>query len=83
MAFVIVAQPSGGSSTATANDDGYYKVENAPVGDVRIAVNTDATKGMMTGRAMAGTDPKAKGKRQSRRGSWRCRRSITVRTRPS
>ena len=63
MAFVIVAQPSGGSSTATANDDGYYKVENAPVGDMLIAVNTDATKGMMTGRAMAGTDPKAKGKK--------------------
>ena len=63
MAFVIVAQTGGGSSTATADDDGNYKVENVPVGDVLIAVNTDATKGMMGGRAMAGTDPKAKGKK--------------------
>jgi hypothetical protein len=61
MAFVIVAQAGGGSSTATADDEGNYKAENVPVGDVLIAVNTDATKGMMTGRAMAGTDPKAKG----------------------
>jgi hypothetical protein len=63
MALVIVAQTGGGSATAFADDDGNFKVENVPVGDVLIAVNTDATKGQMTGRAMAGTDPKAKGKK--------------------
>ena len=60
MAMVIVAQTGGGSATAFADDEGNYKVENVPVGDVNVAVNTDATKGMMTGRAMAGTDPKSK-----------------------
>lgn len=65
MAMVIVAQagPGGGAATAFADDEGNYKVENIPVGDVLIAVNTDATKGQMSGRAMAGTDPKAKGKK--------------------
>ena len=63
MALVIVAQTGGGSATAFANDDGYFKVENVPVGDVLIGVNTDATKGQMTGRAMAGTDPNVKGKK--------------------
>ena len=63
MAMVIVAQTGGGAATAFANDDGYYKVENVPVGDVLLAVNTDATRGQMAGRAMAGTDPKAKGKK--------------------
>jgi hypothetical protein len=63
MAMVIVAQTGGGSANAFADDDGYYKVENVPVGDVLVAVNTDATKGQMKGRAMAGTDPKAKGKK--------------------
>ncbi|MBN9523494.1 carboxypeptidase regulatory-like domain-containing protein [bacterium] len=63
-ALVIVAAPETGgvSMSAFADGDGNYRVENVPIGDVRIAVNTDATKGMMKGEAMSHSDPKA-GKR--------------------
>jgi hypothetical protein len=65
MALVIVAAPENGgvSMSAFADGDGNYRVENVPVGDVRIAVNTDATKGAMKGQAMAQTDPKGGGKK--------------------
>jgi hypothetical protein len=64
-AMVIVKRPGpsgpNSSSIATANDDGVYRVENCPMGEVMIGVNTDAAKGMMMGRAMAGTDPTKSG----------------------
>lgn len=65
LALVIVAKPGsgGGSASAFADDDGHFRVENVPVGDVQIGVNTDATKGQMMSRAMAGTDPTKKGKK--------------------
>ena len=65
LAMVIVVPASGpvgqGGATAFADDDGHFKVENVSVGEVKVAVNTDAAKGQMMGRAMAGTDPTAKG----------------------
>ena len=65
MALVIVAAPQAGgvSMTAFADAEGNYRVENVPLGEVRIGVNTDATKGQMKGQAMAQTDPKAGGKK--------------------
>lgn len=63
-ALVIVAAPEDGgvSMSAFADAEGNYRVENVPLGEVRLAVNTDATKGMLKGQAMAQADPKA-GKR--------------------
>jgi hypothetical protein len=59
-AMVIVKRPGpsgpNSSAIATANDDGVYRVENCPMGEVMIGVNTDAAKGMMMGRGMAGVD---------------------------
>lgn len=52
-ALVIVenGQQSGTSRVAT---DGTYRVEHAPTGEVQVAVNTDAGRGMMMGEARAG-----------------------------
>jgi len=59
----VTVLPAGGGAGATgfADDDGHFKVLNVPVGEVKIGVNSDAARGPMMGRAMAGTDPKAKG----------------------
>jgi hypothetical protein len=62
LAAVIVLPAGGGSgTTGFADDQGHFKVTNVPVGEVKIGVNSDAAKGPMMGRAMAGTDPNAKG----------------------
>ncbi|MBA3316443.1 MAG: hypothetical protein H0T47_24560 [Planctomycetaceae bacterium] len=42
------------SATGTAANDGTYKVEYAPLGEVQIGVNTDAGQGMMMSAKMAG-----------------------------
>ena len=51
-AMIIVA---GESSSATGNigADGRYKIDNVPLGEVKLAVNTDAAKGQMIGQRMA------------------------------
>ena len=61
-ALVIVVRDgqSTDSAQAFATDDGTYKVENCPIGPVKIGVNTDAAKAMTAGRGMSGTDPNAK-----------------------
>jgi hypothetical protein len=64
-AMVIVA---GADRSATGNVDeatGRYRVENAPTGAVKIGVNTDAAKGMLTGKLMSGyyNGPEAKSKK--------------------
>jgi len=62
LAAVIITPPvRGDGASGFADDQGHYKVTNVPVGEVKIAVNSDAAKGQMRGRAMAGTDPNAKG----------------------
>src|SRR5262245_20830971 len=51
---LIIAEGEGWpAATAFADDDGHYKLENAPLGEVRIGVNTKAGEGNMRGRAMA------------------------------
>jgi hypothetical protein len=55
---MVVAQNNNGSSTAFVDADGRYKLENVPLGDVSIAVNTAAGKGQAIGKMMA----EAKGK---------------------
>ena len=39
----------------------HFKVTNVPTGEVKIGVDTGPAQGQMKGRAMAGTDPNAKG----------------------
>lgn len=60
-AVIVVPAGRGNGSTAFADDQGHFKVTNAPIGEVKIAVDTGAARGQMMGRAMAGTDPNAKG----------------------
>ena len=51
MALVIV---TGEKGSATGHiEQGRYKVENVPLGEVKIAVNTDAAKGQMISQQMA------------------------------
>ena len=59
-AVIIVAGDQGGA-TGKIGADGRYKVENAPLGAVKIAVNTEAAKGQMMGEMMARSVPGSKG----------------------
>jgi hypothetical protein len=63
MAMVIV-RGSGGGATGHVGDDGRYKVENVPLGEVKLAVNTDAARGEFMSQSMAASykGPESKGK---------------------
>lgn len=50
---LVIVQNASASATGFADDTGHYKVENAPLGEVSIAVNTAAGRGAMRGRMMA------------------------------
>src|SRR5438132_808514 len=47
VAMVIAQGADGSSATAFVGDDGHYKLENVPLGEVSIGVNTDAGKGQL------------------------------------
>lgn len=51
-ALVIVAGKDH-SATGNVGEDGRYKVENAPLGEVNIGVNTAAARGEMQSKIMA------------------------------
>lgn len=51
-ALVVVMQ-EGTSTTANADAQGNYSVQNVPAGEVKIGVNTEAGRGMMMGAMMA------------------------------
>src|SRR5690348_8779982 len=57
-AALVIAQNKDGSATAFVGDDGRYKLENVPLGEVNIAVNTDAGKGQAMGRLTAASQGK-------------------------
>lgn len=59
-AALVIAQNDTGSATAFVDDNGRYKMENVPLGEVSIAVNTDAGKGQAMGRIMAQSQGKGK-----------------------
>jgi len=65
-AMVIVQDASGvGSATGKVGQDGKYRVENVPLGEVLIGVNTDAATGDFQSAAMSAgayKGPEAKGK---------------------
>jgi len=58
---LVIAQNSTGSATAFIGEDGRYRLENVPLGEVNLAVNTEAGKGEAIGRSMAQAQGKAKG----------------------
>ena len=60
-AALVVAQNATGSATAFVDDQGNFELTNVPLGEVNLAVNTDAGKGQAMGKLMAQTQGKAKG----------------------
>ena len=59
-AALIIVQGAEGSAQGNADDDGHFKLDNVPLGEVNVAVNTEAGKGMMRGRQMAAAQGKQK-----------------------
>ncbi len=59
-AALIIVAGANGSAQGNIGEDGRYKVENVPLGEVSIAVNTAAAKGEAIGKAMAQSQGKAK-----------------------
>ena len=64
VALIIVTGTSGSATGEIDEATGRYKVENVPLGEVKIAVNTEAAKGQMKGKLMSGyyKGPEAKAK---------------------
>lgn len=64
-AMVVAAGPGGpGSATGYIGEDGRYKLENVPLGQVKLAVITDAAKGqVMHAGLYAGPDAKGSKKK--------------------
>lgn len=60
-ALVIVSASDGMAATGNADEQGKYVVDHAPVGEVRIGVNTDAGRGNMMGAMMAAGQGDSKG----------------------
>jgi hypothetical protein len=60
MVALVVAQGPNGSATGFIDDDGRYRLQNVPLGEVSLAVNTDAGKGQLTGKLMARAQSKSK-----------------------
>jgi hypothetical protein len=58
---LVIVQGTDSAATGYTDDDGHYKIENVPLGEVRIAVNTEAGKGVMKSRQMARSQGKDKG----------------------
>ncbi len=56
---LIIVQNADGSATGFVDDNGHYKVENVPLGEVNIGVSTEAGKGAAMGRMMAKAQGKA------------------------
>ncbi len=58
-AFILIQAADGQASAGKVDEEGRYKVPNAPLGEVKIAVNTSAARGdyqaaMMRAGAMTG-----------------------------
>jgi hypothetical protein len=60
-AALVIAQNDSGSATAFVDDDGRYRLQNVPLGEVHIGVDTAAGKGQAVGKFMAQAQGKAKG----------------------
>jgi hypothetical protein len=60
MALVVVVGPNG--SATGQIEEGRYKVENVPLGDVKIGVNTEAVRGQLISLQMARSNKGPSGK---------------------
>ena len=60
-AALVIAQNTSGSATVFVDEQGNFELTNVPLGEVNLAVNTDAGKGQAMGKLMAQTQGKAKG----------------------
>lgn len=64
---LVIVEGGGKSATGKVGDDGRYLVTNAPLGEVSVAVNTDAATGDFQSAAMSAgayKGPDAKGKKK-------------------
>jgi len=52
MVGLVIAEGDGPAATAFIDEKGHYKLDNVPLGEVRLAVNTEAGKGHLRGKAM-------------------------------
>jgi hypothetical protein len=59
---LVIVQGKDGSATASIGEDGRYKADNVPLGEVSIAVSTEAGKGQMMGKMVAQAQGKGEGK---------------------
>jgi hypothetical protein len=59
-AALVVAQNESGSAAGFVDENGRYKLENVPLGEVSLAVNTEAGKGQAMGKIMAQSQGKGK-----------------------
>src|SRR5205807_1030723 len=50
---MIIAQNASGSAQGFIGEDGRYKLENVPLGEVNLGVNVDAGRGQLQTRIMA------------------------------
>ena len=50
---MILVQGPNGAATGNIGDDGRYKVENVPLGPVKIGVNTSAARGQYQSKLMS------------------------------
>src|SRR5262245_17480770 len=60
-AALVIAQNASGSATAFVEDDGKFRLQNVPLGEVSLAVDTNAGKGQAMSKFMAQSQGKAKG----------------------
>jgi hypothetical protein len=61
---MVTAMGQNGMATGNVQEDGRYKLANVPLGEVNIAVNTQAAKGDYVSKVMA--ESKGKGKSPSK-----------------
>jgi hypothetical protein len=59
-AALVIVQGKDGSANGFVDEDGRFKIENVPLGEVNIAVNTEAGKGQMQSKIMAQSQGKPK-----------------------
>lgn len=65
---LVIASNANGSAQGSIGDDGKFKLDNVPLGEVKVAVNTPAGKGDFMSKSMPGAykGPKEKlGKKAS------------------
>jgi hypothetical protein len=60
-AALVLARNETGQAMAFVEENGHYKLENVPLGEVTIGVDTESGKSQAKGRAMAQSQGKPKG----------------------